>query len=399
MPGRAGMRVAAGADRVVGGASGRSAARAEEGWGTGVRWRPLAPALAAMLFGSTCPAFAGHVLFDLADRHVLEAVDADTTIPPGRVADLLLVAVLWERIVAGEVALGDRVALLPVPGDRGPRLAPHEPVEVGELLQVLLLTDSRTAAKTLAWVAGPTIGRCLTRMQHAATRLGLSRTTVADDWPFVASPTVAASAGHRGSTTLRDLARLALVVTSDPELRRRLALDGVPISNGGVIVRATDPLVTVQSERPAAHGPAGDALIDLAEHDGLELLGVAAGPHGNDELATTIEHGLLRYRRVELVHEGQPVGPTVRVRGGIIPIFNAIAAEPWALTTSQVTHSDLAFRLQLPSEIDAPVEVHQPLGELVIEEKGRVLGVVPLVAPQAIAPSGWLDTAHRSKLP
>jgi len=86
----------------------------------------------------------------------------------------------------------------------------------------------------------------------------------------------------------------------------------------------------------------------------------------------------------------------VRVRGGIIPSFNAIAAEPWALTTQQGAANGLAFHLQLPSQVDAPVEVHQSIGELVVERDGRVVAVVPLVAPQAIAPSGWLDTARRS---
>jgi penicillin-binding protein len=125
---------------------------------------------------------------------------------------------------------------------------------------------------------------------------------------------------------------------------------------------------------------------------------VTTGPRADDELVSTLERGFHRYRRVELVHEGQAVGPTVRVRGGIIPTFKAVAAEPWALTTTFASPPGLAFRLQLPTEIEAPVEVHQPLGELVVEQNGRVLGVVPLVAPQAIAPSGWLDGAHRAKL-
>ena len=78
--------------------------------------------------------------------------------------------------------------------------------------------------------------------------------------------------------------------------------------------------------------------------------------------------------------------------------FADVAADrfPWEVEQSSAA---IGFRLQLPSEIEAPVEVNQPLGELVVEQEGRVLAVVPLVAPQAIAPSGWLDTAQRPKLP
>lgn len=359
------------------------------------KWRQAALAVGVIVLGWVTRAHAGHVLFDVADRRVLEAVDADAVIPPGRVADLLLVAVLRERLATGDVALADRVAVLPVAGDRGPRLSPHEPIEIGELLQLLLLSDSRTAAKTLAWAAGPSIGRCLARLQQVIARLDLTHTTVADDWPFGAG--AATSTGRRGSTTARELGRLTLAIVGDPELRRRLALDGVPISNGGLIARATDPLIAVAPDNPS-DGGAG-AEIAIVERGGLALLAVATGPHAREELAATVERGFQRYRRVEVVREGQPVGPLVHVRGGIIPTFNAVAAEGWAMTTAHAPTPALAFRLQLPSEITAPVEVHQPLGELVVEQEGRLLAVVPLVAPQAIAPSGWLDTAQGNTEP
>jgi len=375
-----------------------------------MRWRAALVAV-AIVAGTVAPAGAGHILFDVADRQVLEASDADAVIAPGRAADLLLVGVLTERFAAGELSPVDRVTVLPVTGDRGPHLSPQEPVEIGELLQLLLLSDSRTAAKTLAWAAGPSIGRALIRMQELGERLELTHTTLAEDWPFAAGMTAKPSPGavrvRRGTTTARELGRLALAVVSDPEIRRRLSLDGVPISNGGVIARATAPLVTVTTDPPAARSdeapPASktptEVRIALGEHDNLTLLAVATGPDAERQLATALERGFERYRRVELVREGQAVGPSVHVRGGIIPTFNAVAAEPWAMTTRQQGSAAIGFRLQLPSEIEAPVEVHQPLGELVVEQEGRVLAVVPLVAPQAIAPSGWLDTAQRSKLP
>ena len=113
-----------------------------------MRTRRAALALAAVVLSSTSPVAAGHVLFDVDDRQLLEASDADVAIAPARAADLLLVAMLREAIASGEVALTDRVAVLTVAGDRGPHLVTHEPVEIGELLQLLLLSDSRTAAKT-----------------------------------------------------------------------------------------------------------------------------------------------------------------------------------------------------------------------------------------------------------
>ena len=348
----------------------------------------------ALVLSLARPLFAGHIVFDVSDRQILEAVDADVAASPGRAADLLLVAVLRQRINAGALALTTRVAVLPVASDHGPHLSVHEPVEIGELLQLLLLTNSRTAAKTLAWAVGPSIGRTLTRMHDMAGRFGLKRTVIPDDWPFSAG--VNANAARRGATTARELGRLTTAVVSDPEIRRRLSLDGVPIADGSLIVRATAPLVRTVGHGPQAAVDDGSSPIQIEERDGLTLLIIATGPNADEELAGASERAFRRYRRVELVHAGQPVGPAVHVRGGIIPSFKAVAAEAWAITAATAPSAGLAFRLQLPTEIAAPVEVHQPLGELLVEREGRLLAVVPLVAPQAIAPSGWLDTARRS---
>jgi len=348
-------------------------------------------------FASSNPAIAGHVLFDVPERQVLEASDADAAVEPGRIADLLLIEVVREQLADGALAPATRVPVLAVAGDRGPRLPSHDPIEVGELLQLLLLCDSPTAAKTLAWAVGPSIGRALSRMHDVAGRLGLRHTTISDDWPFAAELATGAASHHRGATTARELGTVALLVASDPDVQRRLALDGVPIADGSVIVRASDPVIAIAPDgrtRPAASSAAA-IRIAMAERDGLSLLAVATGANADAELAATLEGGFRRYQRVEVVRVGQAIGPSIRVRGGIIPSFNAVAAEPWSATTRKSSAGGLAVRLQLPSEIEAPVEVHQALGELVIERDGRLVAVIPLVAPQTIAPSGWLDSARR----
>lgn len=359
------------------------------------RWRAtLLSAAAVVGLGWASPTFAGYALFDVADEGLLESADADAVVEPGRVADLLLVTVLQSRLASGALTFTTRVPTLPVAGDLEPDLAKQQTMEVGEVLQLLLLSGSRTAARTLAAVVDADVDRTLGRMRRTASALGLTHTTISDDW---LSPRTTVAGVSRGGTTARDAGRVALAIASDPELRRRLSLDGVPVADGRLIARATAPLIAVtandkppSSAAAAVRGP----RIGIVERDGLVLLAVTTGPKADEELAATFTKGFEHYRRVEVVRAGQPVGPSVHVRGGIIPSFNAVTAESWALTTRATSSAAVAFRLQLPSEIEAPVDVRQPLGELVVERAGQLLAVVPLVAPQAIAPSGWLDTAR-----
>ena len=338
------------------------------------------------------PARAGYALFDVAEERLLEAADADQVVEPGRVADLLLVVMLQTRLASSVLTFTTRVPVVAVPGDLEPDLSKQQTMEVGELLQLLLLSGSRTAAKTLAATIDADPARMLGRLRRAASVLGLGHTTLADDWPVGRG-----TGASRGGTTARDAGRLALLVANDPEMRRRLSLDGVPVADGGLIARATAPLIAVAADAKPAPSSASlgrGPRIGLAEQNGLALLAVTTGPKADEELTAALARGFERYRRVEVVHAGQSIGPNVHVRGGIIPSFKAVAAESWALTTRTASPGAVAFRLQLPSEVAAPVDVRQPLGELVVEQAGQLLTVVPLVAPQAIAPSGWLDTAR-----
>jgi D-alanyl-D-alanine carboxypeptidase len=336
---------------------------------------------------------AAHVLADLSEGEILEAVDGDAPLDGRRAADLLLVWVLRERVATGALTLAGRASVLPDPADSRPVLDADGNLELGELLQLLLLTGSRTAVRSLAEAVGPGLERTRARMLEAASRLRLAATALPDDWP-AAPPT--ARAGERGATTAVDLVRLGAALARDGEIARRLALDGVPVADGAQIVRASAPLIAV-APPPAARGtrPNTGPALALARREGLELLAVAAGPEADAAVWRVLENGFARYERVTVVHAGQAVGPEVRVRGGIVPRFSAVAAEPFAITARRGSHPRLVLSLQLPRTIDAPLEMRQAVGELVVHERDRLVAVVPLVAPRTIAPSGWLDTARR----
>ena len=344
---------------------------------------------------------AGSVLGDLSDAEPLELIDADVPIGAGRAADLLLVATLRERLVAGALSLDLHVPVSKVADDHGPRLDGHETLEVGELLQLLLLTDSRTAAKSLSAAIGPGLAQAISRMQRSAAQLGLRQTTIGEESlvPGASRPREG-SAQHSSTTSLRDVMLMAIEVAGDEEIRRRLSLDGVPIADGSLIVRAVAPLIwtsTISDARATATNQPTGPAIALEERDGLTLLAVAdtAPPNSLAGVRRALDEGFSRYRRVVILRAGQAVGRDVEVSGGIIARFKAVAAEQIAVTTRRDSSARLGLRLQLPDTVHAPIEVDEPIGELIIERDERLFAVVPLVAPMSIAPSRWLDTARR----
>jgi D-alanyl-D-alanine carboxypeptidase (penicillin-binding protein 5/6) len=135
--------------------------------------------------------------------------------------------------------------------------------------------------------------------------------------------------------------------------------------------------------------------VALESRDGLDLLAVASGDDAPAAVWRTLEDGFARYRHVELVHAGAPVGAEIEVKGGATDRFTAIAAQAFALTVPRRGPFSLSAWLQVPEHLQAPVEANQSVGELVFAQGETIVGAIPLVAPAAIAPSGWIDTARR----
>src|SRR6185295_11951376 len=136
-------------------------------------------------------------------------------------------------------------------------------------------------------------------------------------------------------------------------------LDGVPVANGAVIVRATAPLVAAGDAAAAAGADGSGAdlgpALALGSHDDLDLLAIAAGPNAPDEARGLLARGFTRYRRVEIVRAGEPVGRKVKVHDGIIPWFNAVAARTFAVTLPRSRSAAVRVILQLPGTVDAPL--------------------------------------------
>jgi hypothetical protein len=343
-------------------------------------------------------AYAGQALVDVLDGATLEATEPHSVVMPDRALDLLLVEVVRERIAAGVLRFGTIVPVTVVAEDIAPAHAAHGRLAVGELLQLVLLNRSRSAVASLATAVGPGWDRARLRLRHAALGLALSETTVPEHWPGEIS-------GPGARTTVGDLARLAGAIVQDGELRRRLALDGSPIADGALIVRATDPLIActpptgtpapTAARRPASLGADPRPAIAMVSRNGLDLLAVATGDDATATVWQVLEQGFTHYRHVEVVQVGAPVGAQVEVKGGTIGRFTAIAAQPFALTVPRSGRFTLSAWLQLPVRIEAPVAANQPVGELVFAQDGKIVAAVPLVAPAAIAPNGWIDTARR----
>jgi hypothetical protein len=52
---------------------------------------------------------------------------------------------------------------------------------------------------------------------------------------------------------------------------------------------------------------------------------------------------------------------------------------------------DLQLRYQLPVAVRAPLQRHQAIGEVIVEEKGQLVAVIPILSPIGVAATSVLS--------
>ena len=72
-----------------------------------------------------------------------------------------------------------------------------------------------------------------------------------------------------------------------------------------------------------------------------------------------------------------------------------VAGQAVSLLRRRDEERDLQIRYQVPAVIAAPVKRHQVIGELIVEEHGELVAVVPVVSPKSVAATSVLSTALR----
>ena len=114
--------------------------------------------------------------------------------------------------------------------------------------------------------------------------------------------------------------------------------------------------------------------------------------------ADLIEWGFAHYERVELVRQGERLNLQVHVDGGAITQVTPAAGGTFAVLRRRDEDRDLQLHYQLPSALTAPIERDQPIGEIVVEEQGQVLAVIPVLSGSSVPVTGVLAALNQKVL-
>ena len=342
-----------------------------------------AAARAACPVDVTAPAA---IVMDARTGDVLCRRNAEQARPIASTTKLMTALLALERAELSDVVPAARYRALAVESTLGLRTG--ERMTVADLLRALLMVSANDAAVTLAEHVGGSREAFVRLMNRRAAELGLSGTRFAN-------PIGLDAAGNY--STAHELARLTQKLREFPFFRRvvdtpettlRSGIRPRRIANRNQLVQRVQRVTGVKTGRTQA---AGWVLVGSWQRGGVSLISVVLGTasEGARQLDTLklFEYGFGRYRAATAVTRGQVLERVpIRFRPGAE--LELVASRT---VKRRILRGGARFErklLDLPEEVEGPIEKGRRFGTVEILHRGRRISRVPLVAASSVSEAG-----------
>jgi serine-type D-Ala-D-Ala carboxypeptidase (penicillin-binding protein 5/6) len=312
---------------------------------------------------------------------LLAGQDARERVPIASITKLMTVLLTVERTRPSDVVtVSARAADV---GESSANLRAGERLTVRELLEAALIQSANDAADALAdYVGEGSEEHFVALMNQRARQLGLRDT-------HYVRPDGLDATGHVSSA--HDVTLLARILMHRPLVRQIVRQQAATISGGRTLHTWNDLL----SSYPGIFGvktghtsAAGWNEVAAARRGAVTvyatLLGSPDRGERNDDLAKLLDWGFSRYRSARVVAKGHVYARAV-LGYGREPVALVAAA---SLRPSLRVDFPLVRRVVAMNTADLPVSQGQSLGQVRVYQRGKLVGVVPLVASRSVSRPG-----------
>ncbi|MEJ2297948.1 MAG: D-alanyl-D-alanine carboxypeptidase [Woeseiaceae bacterium] len=333
------------------------------------------PVPAAPVIGAT-----SYLLIDAQTGQELASLDPDKSLAPASLTKIMTSYVVFKALEQDQIALEDEVTISEkawrMPGSRmfievGNRVSVHD------LLMGMIVQSGNDASVALAEHIAGTEEVFAQMMNQYAEQLGMHATH------FVNATGMPAE-GH--VTTARDLATLSRAMIAEfPEHYawhsvREFTYNDITQSNRNTLLwrdPSVDGLKTGHTE------DAGYCLVASAERDGMRVISVVLGTASEkaraDGSQALLNYGF-RFFETRLLFKAGAEVSTARVWTSAHETSRLGVFEDLYVTVRRGTYDELESTIDIPSVIEAPVAVGQPVAELRIMHGENQVLATPLRA-------------------
>jgi D-alanyl-D-alanine carboxypeptidase (penicillin-binding protein 5/6) len=329
------------------------------------------------------------LLMDALTGQILYEKNPQLQMAPASFVKLMTLYLAFDALRAGQLKKDDMVTV----SEKAWRIQGSkmfvkvgERVSVDELLKGIAIASGNDACIVLAEHMAGSEEAFVARMNEKAALLGLKDTKFRNSHGMPAEGQV---------TTAFDMAALAKRYLEDhPESlayhsTTEYEHNGIRQGNRNTLLQknmGVDGLKTGHVEEVGYH------LLATAKRDGQRMIAVVMGcqkmNQRGPDAQTLLEYGFKNFSTVEAVRKGAPFGP-VKVRRGKGDQLMLTAAEDVRVTVGKGKEQSVVALPQLPPYVVAPIQKGQALAKVAIENDGKRVKEVALMASSDIEKS-WI---------
>lgn len=343
---------------------------------------------------------ASAMLLEAETGTVIFEKDADEKRPVASVTKLMTLLICLEELEAGRLKWEDQIT---VSQNAAGQIGSQALLDAGaayplrDLLRCTIIASANDAAVALAEHMAGTETDFAALMNRRAQELGMTGTC------YVNATGLPVEGQH---TTARDVAVLALEVCKHPEYFEHAAVWMDTLTHPGG--RTTDLTNTNRLVRfydgcdGLKTGSADDSrycLAATAEKDGMRLIAIVLGvPNSQtrfDEARAMLDYGFAGYRRITLLNKGDLLGQQVPVHLGMAENVEAAVGSGVSMLLKAGQEKQLSLEVELPQQVEAPVEAGETIGLVRVLLSGQVIAKVPAVAAQSVGMPGLVEAFLR----
>ncbi len=353
---------------------------------------------------TTGKGYSAAYVLETSTGRVLFEENAHMPLPTASMAKMMTALLTMEEIRDGRLHLADPVTISARTSRMGGSqiyAKEGQTFPVQTLLAALMVQSANDAAEALAEKIGGSAENFADMMNDRARQLGLHESRFYDPHGLPNS----SDPQQIDTMSAHDLAVLGMEVMKYPLIREYAKTPTLPFANGTFTAGLTNPNHLINPHKvnyfadatgikTGFSAPAGYCVTAAAKRGNMELVCVvmgakaASGQESSFGIASRLmSNAFATWRLMPAVASGQVVGQAPVV-DGVASTVPAVAA-----TTANVLMrrgEEGAYKVAFVSNgIAAPLRKGQPLGTAAVQQDGRTVAKVAVVAGRPVAKNPW----------
>lgn len=335
---------------------------------------------------------AAVLLMEKESGTVLHEQNSHTKLEPASVTKVMTLLLIMEALDEGRITKEDMVSTSTNAAGMGGSqvyLKEGEQMSVHEMLKAIALASGNDASVAMAEHLAGSEGGFVEQMNAKAAELGMADTCFKNCTGLPAE-------GH--VTTAHDIALMSrALILKHPDIEQYTTLWMDTLRNGAFQLANTNKLIYYyQGATGLKTGSTDHALYCLsasALREDMELIAVVLGsPTSADRFESAkalLNYGFANYTMNEI--SPSEAIPPVLVNLGEISSVQPVPANDSRILMEKSKTSQLRTSISVADNVNAPVELGQKLGEMVVYVDDQPLQTIPLIAEEAITRLGFFQ--------